>query len=119
MKGAKGQTNRSAADVTEDYERALERKKTDRYILRLYVAGNNHQSQVAIENVRRICEEHLAGRYELEIIDIYQEPAKNLNELVLAAPTLIKELPLPLRKVIGDMSRQEKVLVALDLLPRT
>jgi circadian clock protein KaiB len=106
------------ADVTEEYEQALERKKADRYLLRLYVAGNNHQSRMAIENVKKICEENLKGRYELDVIDIYQDRTGNLDDLVLAAPTLIKRLPLPLRKVIGDMTKQDKVLVGLDLLPR-
>ncbi len=118
MSRAPKQKKKDPADVTDEYERALERKKAAHYLLRLYIAGNNPQSQIAIENVRRICEENLNGRFELEIIDIYQEPGTDLDTLVLAAPTLIKELPLPLRKVIGDMSRKGKVLVALDLQPR-
>jgi circadian clock protein KaiB len=119
MKGAGDMDTKDPADVTEEYERALKKGKTDRYILRLYIAGSNHQSSVAIENVKRICDKRLKGRYELEIIDIYQERPGDLNDLILAAPTLIKELPLPLRRVIGDMSREEKVLVALNLLPGT
>jgi len=105
-------------DVTAEYEKALERKKTEKYVLRLYIAGNNPRSQLAVENVKKICEESLKGRYELEIVDIYQDRTKNPVDLVLAAPTLIKELPLPLRRVIGDMTRKEKVLVGLDLVPR-
>ena len=105
-------------DVTEDFEAALERRKTEHYVLRLYVAGNNFRSQSAVENVKKICEEYLKGRYDLEVIDIYQDRTKNPVDLVLAAPTLIKKLPLPLRRVIGDMTRKEKVLVGLDLVPQ-
>ena len=106
-------------DVTAEYDAALLKRKTDHYVLRLYIAGNNPRSQTAVESVKKICEEYLNGRYELEVIDIYQDRTKNLVDLVLAAPTLIKKLPLPLRKVIGDMSRKEKVLVGLDLVPRS
>ncbi|RPI39363.1 MAG: thiol-disulfide isomerase [Methanoregulaceae archaeon] len=103
-------------DVTAEFEAALLKRKSDYYVLRLYVAGNNPRSQAAIENVKKICEEYLKERYELEVIDIYQDHTRNLVDLVLAAPTLIKKLPLPLRRVIGDMSRKEKVLVGLDLV---
>jgi circadian clock protein KaiB len=106
-------------DVTEDFERALEQRKTERYVLRLYIAGNNLRSQTAVENIKTICEENLGGRYELEIIDIYQDKSKNPVDLVIAAPTLIKQLPLPLRRVIGDMTKKEKVLIGLDLLPKS
>ena len=103
-------------DVTAEFEAALEKRKPDNYVLRLYIAGNNPRSLAAVENVKKICEEYLKERYELEVIDIYQDRTKNLVDLVLAAPTLIKKLPLPLRRVIGDMSRKEKVLVGLDLV---
>jgi circadian clock protein KaiB len=103
-------------DVTAEFEAALERRKTEHYVLRLYIAGNNFRSQNAVENVKKICEEYLKGRYELEVIDIYQDRSKNLVDLVLAAPTLIKKLPLPLRQIIGDMTRKEKLLVGLDLV---
>jgi len=119
MKTAKGtKKTKIKGDVTEEYERALEQKRTGHYVLRLYIAGNNLRSQMAVENVKKICEENLKGRYDLEIIDIYQERTKNPDDLVLAAPTLIKRLPLPLRRVIGDMTMREKVLVGLDLVPK-
>ena len=105
-------------DVTSEYERALEQKKSGHYVLRLYIAGNNLRSRMAVENVKKICEEYLEGRYELEVIDIYQDQTKNPVDLVLAAPTLVKKLPLPLRKVIGDMTKKDKVLVGLDLVSR-
>jgi circadian clock protein KaiB len=76
------------------------------------------RSARAIENVRAICEEHLQGRYELEVVDLYQQPALARSEQILAAPTLIKELPLPLRRLLGDMSDRERVLVGLDLRPK-
>jgi circadian clock protein KaiB len=106
------------SDATADFEHALEKKKTEQYVLRLYIAGNNFRSQTAVENVKKICEEYLQGRYELEVIDIYQDQSKNLVDLVLAAPTLIKKLPLPLRRLIGDMTRKEKVLIGLDIIPQ-
>jgi len=120
-KGAKKKVPSKAiepGDVTSEYESALERRKTDHYVLRLYIAGNNLRSQMAVENVKKICEEFLNGRYDLEVIDIYQDRTKNPVDLVLAAPTLIRKLPLPLRRVIGDMTRKEKVLVGLDLISR-
>jgi circadian clock protein KaiB len=116
--GKKKTTPKEQGDVTADFENALEEKKTDLYVLRLYIAGNNPKSLIAVENVKKICEEYLQGRYELEVIDIYLDQSQNPVDLVLAAPTLIKKLPLPLRRMIGDMTRKERVLVGLDLLPR-
>ncbi len=81
----------------------------------LYVAGMRPQSQRAIENIRRLCDEHLAGRCELRIVDIYQQPAAAQSAQVIAAPTLMKQLPPPLRQVIGDMSDDGRVLVALGI----
>ena len=91
----------------------------DRYILRLYVAGMTSRSARAVENVRAFCEKHLEGRYDLQVIDVYQQPALARTEQLLAAPTLIKKLPLPLRRLIGDMSNEDRILVGLDLVPRT
>jgi len=112
-------TAKARGDVTSEFEAGLEQRKTEHYVLRLYIAGNNIRSNMAVENVKKICEEYLKGRYELEVVDIYQDHSKNPVDLVLAAPTLVKKLPLPLRKVIGDMTRKEKVLVGLDLVSRT
>lgn len=92
--------------------------KREKYVLRLYVAGMTPNSVLAIENIRRICEEHLKGRYELEVVDVYQQPVLARGEQIVAAPTLIKELPLPLRKFIGTMANEERILVGLDLRPR-
>lgn len=98
-------------------ETAAERLDTEQYVLRLYVTGMTPRSTRAIENVRAICDEHLQGRYELEVIDIYQQPVLAKGEQIIAAPTLIKQLPAPLRRIIGDLSNRERVLVGLDLRP--
>jgi circadian clock protein KaiB len=90
-------------------------RPTERYVLRLYVAGLTPRSTQAIRNIRKICEEHLEGRYDLQVVDIYQQPVLAEGEQIIAAPTLVKKLPLPLRRFIGDMSRTEKILLGLDL----
>ena len=100
-----------------DLERESQPESDQRYVLRLYVTGMTSRSRRAIENVRRICEEHLPGQYDLEVIDIYQQPTLAKGEQIIAAPTLIKKLPLPLRRVIGDMSSTDRVLLGLDLRP--
>jgi circadian clock protein KaiB len=86
-----------------------------KYVLRLYVTGITPRSTKAILNIKGICEEHLKGRYILEVIDIYQRPQLARDEQILATPTLIKKLPLPLRFLVGDLSDKEKVLIGLDL----
>lgn len=102
-------------DSTEAFEQSLVGPQENRYVLRLYITGMTPQSVRAIANVKKICEEHLKGRYELEVIDLYQQPQLAEGEQIIAAPTLIKKLPLPLRRIIGDMSKTERVLVGLDL----
>jgi len=97
------------------FEQALVNLKDKTYILRLYVTGMTPQSVRAIANVKKICEEYLQGRYELEVVDLFQKPHLAQGEQIIAAPTLIKKLPLPLRRIIGDMSKTERVLVGLDL----
>jgi len=107
--------SRTSKSFGDELDEASRQPPTDRYVLRLYVTGLTPRSTRAIENVRRICEEHLEGRYELEVIDVYQQPTLAKGEQIVAAPTLIKKLPLPLRRVIGDMSNTERVLLGLDL----
>ena len=102
-------------DATGAFEMALEDIGKGNYVLRLYVSGMTPNSIRAIENIRTICAEHLEGRYQLEIIDIYQQPIFAKEGQIVAAPTLVKELPPPLRKFIGDMSQTEKILLGLDL----
>jgi circadian clock protein KaiB len=87
-----------------------------RYVLRLYVTGLTPRSVCAVNNLRVICDEYLDGRYDLEVIDIYQQPVLAKGEQIIAAPTLVKQLPLPMRRVIGDMSDRERVLLGLDLV---
>ena len=91
----------------------------EKYVLKLYVTGMTPRSAKAVMNIRQILDEHLQGRYELEIIDIFQQPQLAQGEQIIAAPTLIRKLPLPIRKFIGDMSETERILVGLDLKPRT
>lgn len=102
-------------DATKDFELALRETDNGTYILRLYVSGMTPNSLRAIENVRKICAEHLEGRYQLEIIDIYQQPIFAKEGQIVAAPTLVKELPPPLRKFIGDMSQTDRILLGLDV----
>ena len=86
-----------------------------KYLLKLFVTGASSRTAAAIANLRRICDQELAGRYELEIIDVLEFPEKAEDERIMATPTLIKSLPLPLRRVIGDLSDREKVLLGLQL----
>lgn len=88
-----------------------------RYVLRLYITGSTPRSTRAIENMRRICEEYLKGRYDLEVVDLYQRPEAAREFQLVAAPTLVKLLPAPLRRIIGDLSDRDRVLQGLDLLP--
>ena len=89
-----------------------------RYVLRLYITGMTSRSSRAVTSLRAICDEYLHGRYDLEVIDIYQQPVLTKGEQIIAAPTLIKKLPLPMRRIIGDMSDRQRVLLGLDLVPR-
>ena len=106
----------SAEENTESI--ALDRSQDDRvYILRLYVAGQTRKSLTAFANLKKICEEHLAGRYKIEVIDLLEKPQLAKVDQILAVPTLVRQLPPPLKKIIGDLSDTEKVLVGLDLRP--
>jgi len=88
------------------------------YVFRLYVTGMTPKSTRAIANVRKLCEKHLADRYKLKVIDIYQQPALARKAQIIATPTLVRDQPLPLRRLIGDMSDEERFLVGIDLKPR-
>ena len=104
-------------NLVDDIEVTISKpyKGKDRHILRLYVTGSTRRSIMAITNLKKICEEYLEGRYDLEVIDLYQKPSLAKGDQIIAAPTLIKQLPLPFRRIIGDMSNKEKVLFGLDL----
>lgn len=91
----------------------------EHYQLRLYVAGQSRRSLVAFQNLRKICEEHLAGRYRIEVIDLLENPRLAQGDQILAIPTLVRRLPPPLRKIIGDLSDTDRVLVGLDLRETT
>ena len=107
----------SEHDASERFEQAIRDLEEGHYLLRLYVVGATPRSQRAIANLREVCETELAGRYELEVIDIYQQPTLGAGEQIIAAPTLIKQLPPPVRRLVGDMSDRERVLLGLDLEP--
>jgi circadian clock protein KaiB len=85
--------------------------------LRLYVAGQTSKSTTALFNLKRLCETHLAGRYEIEVVDLVKNPTLAANDQILAVPTLVRKLPEPMRKIIGDLSNEARVLVGLDLKP--
>ena len=101
--------------TTEAFERLLADGGTEKYVLRLYVTGLTPRSTEAIERTKAICEEYLHGRYELEVIDIYEQPTLAQGDQIIAVPTLVRRLPLPLRRLVGDLSDKERVLLGLDL----
>jgi circadian clock protein KaiB len=107
-----GETN------AQEFEKAALKQTAAKFVLWLYVAGMTPKSTKAIANVQGFCAKYLMGRYELKVIDIYQQPKLTQGEQIIATPTLIKKLPQPLRKLIGDMSDQEKFLIGLDLRPK-
>jgi circadian clock protein KaiB len=102
-----GYRNAMAGDARET--------KSDTYLLRLYIAGQTPRSIAALANLKVICENHLAGQYQLEVIDLLENPQLARGDQILAIPTLVRKLPLPVRKIIGDLSNTERVLVGLDL----
>jgi circadian clock protein KaiB len=105
-------------DPGSKLEEALSGSSAERYVLRLFVTGSTPQSARAILNLRKVCDERLGGRYDLEVIDIYQQPELAIREQIVAVPTLIKALPLPLRKLIGNLSDMDRVLIGLGLASR-
>jgi circadian clock protein KaiB len=99
----------------QDFERALKEKDNDRYVLRLYTTGMMPRSMRAVESIKAVCEEYLKGRYELEIVDIHQQPLLARGDQIIAAPALVKRLPEPLKRLVGDLSDSERILWGLDL----
>ncbi|RBP46358.1 circadian clock protein KaiB [Roseimicrobium gellanilyticum] len=107
---------KDAADVTEEFERLLKGVHDgQRYVLKLFVSGSSPRSTQAISTIRALCEERLQGRYDLEVVDIFQQPTEARGSQIVAAPTLIKELPEPMRRVVGNLADRDKILVALNL----
>jgi circadian clock protein KaiB len=115
----KGKLKTKLRYATEAFEEALKSTALRRakYILRLYVSGSSARSLKAVQNLKKLCEEHLPD-YDLEVIDIYKDPAAARDEQIIAAPTLVKKLPEPLRKFVGDLSNTKKILVGLDVYER-
>ena len=109
----------SFVSSTAEFEKAIKQTASAQtYVLRLYVAGMNPRSSAAMQSIQKICEQHLKDHYHLEIVDIYKQPTLAKGEQIIAAPTLIKKLPQPLRRFIGDLTDQERILVGLDLRPQ-
>lgn len=104
---------KSRAESLKEFEQALSERSEQGYLLRLYVSGASPKSIQAINNIKQICEEHLPGRYELEVVDIYQQPQLAAAEQVVVAPMLVKKFPLPLRRLIGNLSNTRQVLQML------
>lgn len=102
-------------DLMSQFEAALADHPEEHYVLRLYVAGATPRSMQALERLQRLCETYLPGRYELEVIDIYQSSVEVLLDNVVAIPTLVKRLPLPIKQMVGDLSNTEKVLKGLGI----
>jgi circadian clock protein KaiB len=94
-------------------------KQKERWVLRLYIAGQTARSIAAFANLKKICEEHLKGKYSIEIVDLLKNPKLAKGDQILAIPTLVRKLPPPLKKIIGDLSNTQKVLVGLDIVSRT
>ena len=101
-----------------DLEKARAESKSARYVLHLYISGATRRSLQSVEAVKAFCESHLPGRYELEVIDLYQQPDRTKTDQIIATPTLIKKLPLPMKRLIGDLSNPDRLRIALDLKPR-
>jgi circadian clock protein KaiB len=101
---------------TAQFEKLLRQSsKADRYVLRLYITGSTPRSAAAIANIRSLCDEYLHSRYDLEVVDIYQQPAAAAGNQIIAAPTLIKQFPTPVKRMVGDLGDRNRVLVGLDL----
>ena len=107
-------------NATETFEEALKERalKRAKYILRLYVTGSTGRSLRAVYNLKKLCEEYLPDDYDLEVIDIYKDPAAAREAQIIAAPTLVKKLPEPIRRFVGDLSNTQKVLIGLDIYKR-
>jgi circadian clock protein KaiB len=114
-----GKTTSKKSSATEAMEQALVRKSKEKYVLKLYITGMTRRSQEALRNLERVCREHIGDNYELEVIDIYQQPTLAKGDQIIAVPTLIKKLPVPLRRMIGDLSREDRIILGLDLQPKS
>jgi circadian clock protein KaiB len=111
-------TNPAGPDSTAAFEQTLAELGEGRYVLRLYLTGHTNRSLKAVQAVKTLCEQYLKGRFDLEVVDLCEQPDRAQVAQIIAAPTLVKELPLPLRRLIGDLTNTDRVLIALDLKPR-
>ena len=109
---------RNATEAFEEALKGIALRRRAKYILRLYVTGSSARSLKAVHNLKKICEEHLSDDYDLEVIDINENPTAAREEQIIAVPTLVKKLPRPLRKFVGDLSNTQKILVGLDIYER-
>lgn len=111
---------KAGARAAEPAEKPLheEQPEVAEWQLRLYIAGQTAKSMAAFENLKRVCETHLAGRYSIEVVDLLVNPRLAAGDQILAVPTLVRKFPEPIRKIIGDLSNEERVLVGLDVRPR-
>jgi circadian clock protein KaiB len=110
-------SNATKNDIEYESSQPGDMSDEEVYILRLYVAGQTKKSLEAFGNIKKICEEHLCGRYKIEVIDLLENPQLAKGDKILAVPTLVRKLPEPLKKIIGDLSNTERVLVGLNLIP--
>lgn len=113
--GDQPELDSGAGQTLEEFEKLVSELAQPIYLFRLYVSGTSQRSALAITNVRRICDQYMPGRYDLEVIDVYQQPAATKTAQVIAVPTLIKELPFPPQRFVGDMSNTERIVVGLRL----
>ena len=111
-------TNPASQDSMAAFEQTLAQIDEGHYVLRLYLTGHTSRSLKAVQVVKTLCEQYLKGRYDLEVVDLCEQPERAQLAQIIAAPTLVKELPLPLRRLIGDLTNTDRVLIALDLKPR-
>ena len=118
--GQRSGTRKSSATMRmeEAVKKAGDPAPGQKYVLKLYITGMTRRSQLALRNLEKICRERLADNYELEVIDIYQQPSLAKGDQIIAVPTLVKKLPLPLRRMIGDLSQEDRIVLGLDLRPK-
>jgi len=118
--GGNGRLKSKLRGTTEAFEEALKggALRRAKYILRLYVSGSSGRSMKAVYNLKKLCEEHFPDDYDLEVVDIYKNPSAAREEQIIAAPTLVKRLPAPLRRFVGDLSNTQRILVGLDIYKR-
>lgn len=118
-RSARSSAPKEQLSSTADFEELLKNchSREERYVLKLYITGTTTRAAQAVTSIRQLCDTHLSGRYDLEVIDIYQQPGAASKDQIIAAPTLIKEEPFPSRRVVGNLTDKEKILVSLDIEP--